>query len=59
MAAAGSLVEFGRGCGTIEAGRDEVFVKIREGGDGCVSETRDQDVLVPVLSDRQILGVWR
>lgn len=36
-----------------------MFVKIREGVDGCVSEARDEDVLVFVLSDRQILGAWR
>lgn len=33
-------------------------VKIREGGDGYVSEARDEDILVFVLSDWQILGIW-
>lgn len=36
-----------------------MLVKIQEGGDGYVSEARDKDVLVVVLSDWQILGIWR
>lgn len=59
MTAAGALVKFGRCCCTIEAGRDKVFVKIGEGGDGYVSQTGDKNVLVLVLSDWQILGIWR
>lgn len=59
MAAAGALVQFGRCCGTIKAGRDKMSVEVCEGGDGCESKPGDQDVLVLVLSDRQILGVWR
>lgn len=58
MAAAGALVQFGRSCCAIKAGRDKIVVKIREGGDGYVSEARDEDVLVFVLPDWQILGIW-
>ena len=58
MASAGSLVKFSGRCSTIKAGGDKVFVKIWGGGDGCVSEASDKDVLVLVLSNRQILRVW-
>lgn len=59
MAAAGALIQFGR-CGrAIKAGRDKMAVKVREGGDGDASEARDEDILVFVLSDWQILGIWR
>lgn len=58
MAAAGALIQFGRCCCAIKAGRDKMVVKIREGGDGYVSEARDEDILVFVLSDWQILGIW-
>lgn len=51
MAAAGALVYFGRSCCAIKAGRYKVFVKVWDGGDGCVSEARDKDVFVLVLSD--------
>ena len=51
MAAAGALVYFGRSCCAIKAGRYKEFVKVWEGGDGCVSEARDKDVFVLVLSD--------
>lgn len=36
-----------------------MVVKIREGGDGYASKARDEDILVFVLSDWQILGIWR
>lgn len=58
MTAAGALVQFGRCSRAIKAGRDKMVVKIREGGDGYVSEARDEDILVFVLSDWQILGIW-
>lgn len=58
MTAAGALVQFGRCRRAIKAGRDKMVVKIREGGDGYVSEARDEDILVFVLSDWQILGIW-
>lgn len=58
MAAAGTLVKFGRCCCPIEAGRDKMVVKVGERGDGYVSEARDEDVLVFVLSDWQILRIW-
>lgn len=58
MAAARALIQFGRCCCAIKAGRDKMAVKIREGGDDYVSEARDEDILVFVLSDWQILGIW-
>lgn len=57
MTAAGALVQFGRCCCAIKASRDKMVVKIREGGDGYVSEARNEDVLVLVFSDGQILGI--
>lgn len=56
MTAARTLVKFGGGCGAIEAGRDEMLVKIGERRDCCVSQARDENVLVLVLSDWQVLG---
>lgn len=57
VTAAGALVQFGRGCCAFKAGGDKMVVKIWEGWDGDASEARDEDVLVFVLSDRQILGI--
>lgn len=59
VTSAGALVQFGGCCGAIKAGRDKVFVKIWEGGDGDVRKAGDQNVLILVLSDWQILGAWR
>lgn len=59
VAAAGALVQFGGGSGAVEAGGDEVSVKIREGGHWCVCEAFDEDVFVLVLSNGQVLGARR
>lgn len=56
VASAGALVEFGRGCGTIEVGRHKMAFKIREGRDRRVREAGYEDVLVFVLPDGQVLG---
>lgn len=58
MTAAGAFVQFGGCYGAIEAGRDKVFVKVGEGRDGDVRQPGDQNVLIFVLPDRQIVGVW-
>ena len=51
MATAGALVQLGGGGGPVLAGRDEVSVKVREGGQRGLGQTRDQDVAVLVLPD--------
>ena len=56
MAAAGALVELGGGCGAVEAGRNEMGVKLREGVEGGVGEAWDEDVPVLVLTDGKVLG---
>lgn len=58
MTTAGAFVQFGGCYGAIEAGRDKVFVKVGEGRDGDVRQPGDQNVLILVLPDRQIVGVW-
>lgn len=58
MAPAGAFIQFGGCYGAIEVGRDEVFVKVREGRDGNVGEPGDQNVLILVFPDWQIVGVW-
>lgn len=59
VTSAGAVVQFGGCCGAIKAGRDKVFVKIWEGGDGDVRKAGDQNVLILVLPDWQILGAWQ
>lgn len=59
MATAGAFVQFGGRYGAIEAGRDKVFVKVGERRDGDVRQPGDQNVLILVLPDGQIVGVWR
>lgn len=58
MTAAGAFVQFGGCYGAIEAGGDKVFVKVGVGRDGNVRQPRNQNVLILVLPDGQIMGVW-
>lgn len=59
VASAGALVELGGGGGAVEAGGDEVPVKVGEGGQRRVGEAGDQNIPVLVLSDGQIMGAGR
>ena len=59
MTAARPLIELGGGSSAIQAGGNEVGVELREGRERRVSQARDENISVLVLTDRQVLCAWR
>ena len=56
MAATGALIQLCGGGGPVQTGGDEVSVKVCEGGERGLGQTRDQDVAVLVFPDGKVLG---